>query len=277
MSLYDELIQLQILPDSFAEWANYRHAITDYLLQHTHKNSSFAIFGAGRCHDMDLLRMTEHFSSITLIDENMHAMQDAINIYGLGSHPDIHLIQSDFTGITPDDYRALSDGLTSIYHIGATSSDIHILAEYVLDKLNWLYSQAISKELDFGLNSFDYSATFGVHSQINNMAAWLFSVFSAQLNQSDSSVESRIIDANQILIPRLNDAILKATKSIAFFGCEMKNASISGSIQGACQCIDDLRGRGIITAQAITYWPFDIKQDKIYQMLIQQADCATLY
>lgn len=276
MSFYDQLIQLQILPDSFDEWADYRCAITDYLLDRTTPNSSIAIFGAGRCHDMDLLRMAEHFSSITLFDENTASMQDALHTYGLNDQPVIHLSTCNFTGITPDDYRALADDLSAIYSMHEGACDIHILAAYTIDKLDQLYASANAHIPDFGTNCFDYSATFGVHSQINNMAAWIFSVLEANLNQTDSAVESRMISANQNLIPQFNNAILKATRSVAFFGCELKNASIAGSIQGACQCIEDLLNRGIVTEQAVTDWPFDRRQNKIYQMLLQQVNCSAI-
>jgi hypothetical protein len=274
MSLYDELIQLQLLPDSFEEWADYRLAITGYLIEHTTQGSSIAIFGAGRCHDMDLRLMADHFSSITLLDENVPSMQNALHTYGLSAHPSIHLSHCNFTGITSDDYRTFSDELSTIYSTNRATCDIHTLAEYAIDKLDLLYEKAALQLVDFGQNCFDYSATFGVHSQLNNMAAWIFSVFAANLNQIDSSVDSRIMGANHRLIPRFNDAILKATTSAAFFGCELKNASIAGSIQGAIQCIDDLTKRGIMIEQAVTYWPFDVKQNKLYQMLIQKTDCS---
>ena len=276
MSLYDELTQFQILPNALEEWADYRNAVTEYLMAHTTEKSSIAIFGAGRCRDIDLRQMADHFSSITLFDENRTAMQEALHTYGLSSHPALHLSQSDFTGITPADYRALSEELTAICNINGASTDIHILADYTIYKLNQLYEKSDSHILDFGHNNFDYSMAFGVHSQVNNMAAWIFSAFATNLNQSDPAVEERIIRANHFLIPRLNDAILRATRFSAFFGCEIENTSVSGSIQGACQCIEDIHRRGIVTEQAITCWPFDINQNKIYQMLIQQADCTHL-
>ena len=70
MSLYDELLQFQILPHARNDWAEYRTAVTAYLLQHTEPQSSVAVFGAGRCNDIDLREFRKHFSSVTLIDSN---------------------------------------------------------------------------------------------------------------------------------------------------------------------------------------------------------------
>lgn len=272
MSLYDELLQFQILPHAFFEWSEYRTAITEHILQQTAEGSTLAVFGAGRCHDIDLARMAEHFSSITLFDMDMAAMQEALSLYELSDAQKIHLQQTDFTGISASDYRAFSDALSAFFQVDGTDTDIHMFAEYTVFLLEQLYRKADAHCLDFGSRCYDYSMAFGVHSQINNMAAWIFSTFAAHLNQSEDTVNNRIIHASEQLIPRFNDAILKATKTAAFFGCELENAAVSGGIQGACQCILDLRDRNIVTEQFVTYWPFDLKQDIIYKMLIQKAE-----
>ena len=274
MSLYDELLQFQILPHARNDWAEYRTAVTAYLLQHTEPQSSVAVFGAGRCNDIDLREFRKHFSSVTLIDSNRDSMQEALAAYDLTDDPSMHLFSCDFTGITPQDYRNFSDALTSFCQVNGSRTDIRLLADYAVSGLDSLYVKADQHNPDFGTGCFDYSMAFGVHSQINSMAAWIFSAFAAQLGQQEPSVESRIIRANDRLIPRLNDVILKATKTAAFFGCELKNTAVSGSIQGACQCIEDLHKRGIVTEQAVTLWPFDQNQNIIYQMLIQKASCT---
>lgn len=273
MSVYDELLKFQILPNAYEEWAEYRQAVADYILENTRPGTSVGIFGAGRCNDMDLSRFGEHFSSVTLLDADRSAMQSALNRYGLSGHPGFTIEVSDFTGITADDYRALGDELSSLLNVRGIQTDIHVLADYAIFKLDKLYQKAENFTPDFGAHSFDYSIAFGVHSQINNMAAWIWSAFASNLKADDPAVTRRIIRANESIIPRLNTAILNATSETAFFGCELARTGSSGSIQGACQCIQDLKSNYPIIGQAITCWPFDQKQNISYQMLIQEVDC----
>lgn len=273
MSVYDELLKFQIIPNAYEEWAEYRRAVADYILGNTRPGTSVGIFGAGRCNDMDLSRFGEHFSSVTLLDADKSAMQFALNRYNLSKHPGFTTEAADFTGITADDYRALGDELSSLLNVRGIQTDIHVLADYAIFKLDKLYQKAENYTPDFGAHSFDYSIAFGVHSQINNMAAWIWSAFASNLKADDPAVTKRIIRANESLIPRLNTAILNATAETAFFGCELARTGSADSIQGACQCIQDLKSNYSIIKQAVTCWPFDKRQNISYQMLIQEVDC----
>lgn len=273
MSIYDELLKFQVIPNAYENWGKYRSAIADYLLANTRTHASVAIFGAGRCNDMDLRRFAEHFSSVTLIDSDEAAMKFALRQYHLSDHPGFSLKVSEFTGIAPDDYRAFADELSSLLNVRGIHTDIHVLADYAVFKLEKLYQKTKSFTPYFGSSAFDYSVAFGVHSQINNMAAWIWSAFASNLKADDPSVIQHIIRANEYLIPKLNTAILRATKETAFFGCELAKNGSSDSIQGAYQCIHDLKSRNRITGQAITFWPFDTAQNLVYQMLIQEVDC----
>lgn len=273
MSIYDELLKFQIIPDAYENWTQYRNAVADYLLANTRPHTSVGVFGAGRCNDIDLRRFAEHFSSVTLIDADEAAMKFALRQYHLSDHPGFSLKISEFTGITPDDCRAFADELSSLLNVRGIHTDIHVLADYAVFKLDKLYQKSENFTPDFGSGSFDYSVAFGVHSQINNMAAWIWSAFASNLKADAPAVAKRIIRANKYLIPKLNTAILRATKEAAFFGCELAKTGSSDSIQGAYQCIHDLKSRNRITGQAITYWPFDTAQNLVYQMLIQEVDC----
>lgn len=256
MSIYDELLKFQILPNAFEEWSEYRQAVTEYILGNTRPGSSVGILGAGRCNDMDLAQFAGHFSSVTLLDADRDAMQSALNRYDVANNPGFSLEVSDFTGITADDYRAFGDELSSLLNVRGIQTDIHVLADYAVFKLDKLYQKADRFTPDFGLRSFDYTLAFGVHSQVNNMAAWIWSAFASNLKADDPAVPARIMRANESLIPRFNAAILRATKKSAFFGCELAKNGSPGSIQGACQCIRDLKANYPITEQAVVFWPF---------------------
>ena len=261
MSVYDELLKFQIIPNAYENWSAYRSAIADYLLTNTRPHTSIGIFGAGRCNDMDLRRFAEHFSSVTLIDADQTAMEFALRRYGLSGHPGFSLRISEFTGISPDDYRAFADELSSLLNVRGIHTDIHVLADYAIFKLDKLYQKSKNFTPDFGLGAFDYSA------------ALIWSAFASNLKADYPSVVKRIILANGFLVPKLNTAILCATKETAFFGCELAKNGSSDSIQGAYQCIRDLKSRNRVMGQAIVDWPFDASQNLVYQILIQEVDC----
>lgn len=111
MSLYEDLLQKQFLPHAYEDWTDYRNAISNYLIASTAADSSLAIFGAGGCNDWDLSLLAGHFSSITLIDNNLPAMKQALKRYQLESYPTIHLDECNLTGLYDSDYEKFCDTL----------------------------------------------------------------------------------------------------------------------------------------------------------------------
>ena len=105
MSLYEDLLQKQFLPHAYEDWAEYRNAISNYLIASTAADSTLAIFGAGCCNDWDLSLLAGHFSSITLIDNNLPSMKQALKRYQLESYPTIHLDECNLTGLYGSDYE----------------------------------------------------------------------------------------------------------------------------------------------------------------------------
>ncbi len=272
MSVYDELMKFKVMPEAFGSWAEYRSVLSNHILSHTRPNTSVAVFGAGRCNDIDLSLFTDHFSSVTLLDSDKTSMQEALKQYRLTDCPKIKPVVVNFTGITPDDYRSFSDELSSLLNVRGSSSDIRILADYALFKLRRLDQKSAGYFPNFGKQCFDYSVTFGVHSQLYNMPAWIWSAFCANLNAGDSAVERFIQGQNERLIPRFNDAVLRATKKRAYFGCELIQSSTGDAVEGAVESIRDLKNRGIVARQSLIDWPFDLKREIVYRMLIQEVD-----
>ncbi len=272
MSVYDELMNFKIIPDAFDHWEEYRSVLTGYILSSAQPDTSIAIFGAGRCNDIDLSLFVQHFSAVTLFDADENAMREALKQYKLTDCPKIKATTMNFTGITPDDYRSFSDELSSLLNVYGNATDIRILSDYASFKLKRLYRKSAEHIPNFGKRRFDYSMAFGVHSQLYNMPAWIWSAFCANLNANDPAVEKQIIMENERLIPRFNDAVLRAAKKRAYFGCELLNSATGSAVEGAIECIRDLKNRGIVARQSVIDWPFDTKQGIVYQMLIQEVD-----
>lgn len=269
MSVYDELIKLQTIPNAFKHWQTYRADVTNYIISHAKGDSTLAIFGAGACNDFDLSLLSNHFSDITLFDENETAMQTALHTYNLIDSSSIHKHVTDFVGISADDYCDFSNALQSYIRTHGLSSDLNVLTKIAADYLTHFYQNVNLTSLDFGTNCFDYSITFGVHSQLNNTLAQLWHIFTESICQTDTTIIQKISDENNLIIPKFNTAILRATRLASFFGTEIENTYFPGAIQGAYQSISDLREHHIIKEEAITYWPFCERTSKVYKMLLQ--------
>ena len=82
----------------------------------------------------------------------------------------------------------------------------------------------------------------------------------------EERVEAYLKEMSGRIIPVINSAILKCSGEKAVFGNEHDSKN---PVEGAYQCIMDLRKRGIpITEEHLT-WDFNPGQNVVYDMLIQ--------
>ena len=277
MSIYDELKTLQVIPDAFSAWEEYRDSLTEYVIENTKEHKSLAICGAGPCDDLNLKRLTAHFETITLIDYNMDAMKSAISKYKMQDfcqNGQIILETADFMGINEDEYRFFSDMVHRELLQKGIQTDIEQLCAYAMDILTPLYRKANDTELKLGRNRFDYVLAVGVHSQLNNMAAWLWDAFSQALGQYDGNFYTLVMQENEIAIRKFDDAMILAAKEKLIIGCETETLGQPGSVQGAIQGLQDMEeriGLGALnrTAETELLWPFHKKQGIIHRMKVE--------
>ena len=141
MSLYEDLLQKQFLPHAYEDWAEYRNAISNYLIASTAADSTLAIFGAGCCNDWDLSLLAGHFSSITLIDNNLPAMKQALKRYQLETYPTIHLDECNLTGLCGSDYENFCDTLFEQKKLFGASIDTELPVSTALAFLHQTYEK----------------------------------------------------------------------------------------------------------------------------------------
>lgn len=271
--LYASFRNAQIIEHAFEEWSDYREQTTAYLLRNTTPQKSLAIFGAGECNDLDLNLLIQHFSEITLFDCNEGSMRTALHRYELTETPGIHRIKKDFVGISDEDYIAYTAILTEAVRKQGKAFRAEQTAPEMLKKLEELYSAAGSIPLELGAEKYDYSIALGVHSQLNNMAEWIWSAVTGALGESDSTVPARIKQENEAMIRKFNTAVIQATKKNIFFGCERSRIGIDGAVEGAVQAFWDIQDRlerkelELVNGFSVC-WPFDLSREIIYSMEI---------
>lgn len=273
MSIYDELLKTQTIPHAYENWAEYRRELTDYVLSVTEPGSTLAVFGAGSCNDLDLAALRGHFSGITLIDREKENMFAALDTYHLKKDEVITLKEADFLGITPAEYREYADDILRMIQVDGRNTDMNEVAEYAILRMKDLYQKAVERPLDFGKKVYDYVLAAGVHSQINNMFAWLWQVYLEAVGKQETTVFEFVKQKNEEVIPRFQDAFYACAKKGAVLACEKKRIGRDGGIQGACQALQDAvrrqeKGQCLIEESISLRWPFDPAQDIIYQMSV---------
>ncbi len=273
MSVYDELLKTQTIPHAYENWAAYRKELTDYLVGVTEAGSTLAIFGAGGCNDLDLAVLRTHFSKITLIDCKKESMFAALDTYHLEQDDTICLKEADFLGITPYEYREYADDILRMIQVEGKDTDMDEVAEYAILRMKELYGRAEKRRPDFGEKTYDYAIAAGVHSQINNMFAWLWQVYLEAVGKCETTVFEYVKQKNEEVIPRFQDAFYRCIRKGAVLACERKRIGRDGGIQGACQALEDAKirqdaGKCLIEESIALRWPFDTSQDITYQMSV---------
>lgn len=276
-SIYSQLKKLQRIPNAYEKWADYRAAMTDYLLGNTGSDSTLAIFGAGSCNDLDLNRLIGHFRSIDLFDMDEHSMRQGLMRCQLHDYPGIHVHVLNLVGITPGDYENFSQLLTGQLQLFGAQIDPELLSGSALAFLYPVYERARSHKLRLGSRRFDCTVSLGLHSQLNNMFAWIWNAVAQPLgcpdaSDGDTSVLSYLSGQTASIVKLVNDTILDCTGDRVFFVNELENLSTHTPVSGALECIQDIKTRFPDCSAAVADWNFS--DTVAYRMLLQTAAVA---
>ena len=271
--LYFKLRGMQNIPDSFENWAEYRNKVTEYLIAHSDNDRSIAILGAGKCNDVDLAKLKEHFFSITLIDRDEDAMKEAVERYGLADDEDVEIVVKDVVGITDEMYADYADAMITELNKKGRDTDIEEAAAVMLKKLDEIYDQIKDYDPELGIQQYDYVAAIGLHSQLVNMLIWIWAIGLSNIGKSEKSVELNVKQQDAMIVHKLNDNLLLMVRRGVFLGCEMSRAGVSGGVEGALQAMGDMYGRNEhkqvhLDGVATVTWPFDLSQNIQYQMCL---------
>lgn len=272
MNLYDQLCRLQEIPDAFNRWESYRQALTTYLMVHAYGSREIALFGAGRCQDIDLKMLTTYFERVYLFDKDEKAMEKAVQKYDLTAYPRISCEVMEFTGITEADYRRYADLL-----INEIRRDGHrVKTERLVERAMTLLEEMEEKiRCDAPcLGSFDNTVAVGVHSQLISMLEWIWTVLLQLLNREEDGVRAFIGSLNEKVTEQFNGALLKATQHHCLIGCELAKVGEEGAIQGAVQGLRNMerrrtQGQIVCLDEATLIWPFHPAEHKTYLMQLQ--------
>ncbi len=269
MNIYDQLLKLQILKNAWDEWQPYRQAVTMYLIEHIRDKSEIAIFGAGRCNDIDLRLLLKHFEKVVLVDLDLQSMQEALKKQEVENEPRIILEIANFVGISPNDYRSFADTLVYTVRQKGLETSMDELTSVAIRELNKLTQKVMGETLTF--NAYKNIAVIGIHSQLIAMLDWIWQAILQTLGREEQYVRQQIMGMNTTIIQRFNTALLESVQSQLVVGYEIERIGRPGAIQGAVQGAMDFKQRvaeGEIKLCDFSQmvWPFDNKQGIVYEM-----------
>ncbi|WP_054743135.1 hypothetical protein [Cellulosilyticum ruminicola] len=269
MNIYDQLLKLQVIEGAWEKWADYRSGVTEYIVVHCENKKEIALFGAGRCNDVDLKTLLAHFEKVILVDMDLEAMKAGIKYQGLQNESRIILEVADFVGISSDDYRQFADILVSKVREKGLATSLSELSQVALDALERLEAKIISVPLQFKL--YANTVVIGIHSQLISMLDWIWQSILQTLGQEENSVRQRIMMMNTDVVKRFNQALLIGTQCRLIIGYEIERVGRHGAVQGAVQGVIDFKQR--VARQEVDLlgftqmeWPFAKQQGIIYHM-----------
>ena len=271
--LYQKLSGMLLLPNAYEEWADYREKVTNYIIEHSEKDRSIAILGAGRCNDLDLAKLKEHFSFISLFDRDENAMKEAVSRYGIENDPDVDIQVRDFVGISDEDYASYADLMIKEMNKKGRETDLEDVAPLMLEKLEEIFAKTRAHNSDIGIQQYDYATVLGVHSQLLNMLVWIWAVGLSNIGKTEKTVEDRIKREDLYQVKKLNDDINMLVRKGFFLGCEMSRTGAKGGVEGALQAMGDINKRNEkhllkINNVATLNWPLNRNENINYQMCL---------
>lgn len=272
-TVYDQLLKLQIMPNAWNDWRQYRSDLTDWILSQTEPDSTVLICGAGACNDYDLTQLALHFSKIYLLDLTAESMEQALTtqVSDISLHTKFECIEGDLVGITPTMYRRFSARLQTIVNLYGKDTNLSELSKIALEEMEASYEDRETPAHLFRENSVDYCLCFGLHSQLNCMYPWIFDAFCQALGKRDPAVMLKAKEFNDYFIPKFHEMLFPVARKGLLFGLEKTRLGIDGGVEGAYQGICDLERRifdhiNPLKDHTSLLWPFHPKEKIVYEM-----------
>lgn len=263
--LYDQFSSRASRDDEFHDWAGYRSELTDFVVNCTRPGGSLLILGAGKCNDLDLKKLTDHFGRIVLSDYRPQTAEEAFRQYGLSAssgstaYGQVGFLQADYVGIPDQAYLEYTARLLETMEAlcAGQGDSLEEIAGTELARLQEclekIYQDNEAYEIDLGDALYDYAVIAGVHSQLNNSFRGLFQYvrkdvedrdgevpFAEELNAAVFSVTKK---HTEDLVCRFNEAVFDVVREGIIYGYEKSiiytpegsSTPVIGTVDGARQ------------------------------------------
>ncbi len=273
-NLYDDILQNQILPNAFSDWAAYRKRLTDFILESTEPETSALIVGAGECNDFDLVRLKRHFCKVMLLDQSEQAMITGLTRQRAPFMPD-EIMCADLAGIAPDAYRRIADQMLALLRreLQSRHPDEDRFERAFLRQMASAFQTRQPDALMQQSSLVDYVICCGVHSQLLTIFPQMALVYRRYIPIRYETAAGFVREQVFSVISDLNDALLRWARKGLILGLEESRLGMDGGIDGAWQAMRDIDARRLsLQAQIRLEWPFDPARGKSYLMRVMAID-----
>lgn len=266
-----EIAALRSNRNAFEEWSEYRRQLTDIVIAGTEEGDTLAVYGTGACNDIDLGRLAEHFSEITLLDFNEEAMHEALKRYQLVEAEKIRTECVDFVGISENDYERLAERMREALDSGV---DIAGQLRPVIETFYTRLPDSI-----FRAPRYDVVLAAGLHSQLNQTAVSIWRILCDERGIETDPLHDPVASLLHVhtypIIVRFNQLLFYSAKKKVFIAYEEGIEGREGHVQGAMQLQDDLKRRVQqrqvrLVQRHEARWPQNRMRGMIFRMAIDE-------
>ena len=302
MSIYGQIKEKFVMPNAYSDWSKYREKVTGLIVEGVEREVigydavsdgiakkkmvpifkdglSIVILGAGACSDIDLVEILQHFDEVTLVDVDGDSMTKAIEWLPEMYKEKITLKKASITGITDVDYKEFCDDIIQEVRLYGNVITEEIYIALLIKALENVEAKMFKSDVELQTEilppaGYDVVVCLGVHSQLMALLSYTLQILTYSVSEQLfdgiepdlDEVMEKLKNINSRVIPIINSAILKCSREKAVFGCEYDEKN---PVEGAYQCIVDLRSRHLEVTEKHLQWNFNPEKNVIYDMLIQ--------
>ena len=284
MSVYQQIKEKFIMKNAWKDWEEYRSQLTDIILETNPE--SICIIGAGRCNDIDLLRILNTAERVICMDVDYESMLSGTVNLPQNLRQKLELKAISLTGITEQVMERFCNEMLVFVRAGGKNLSYESIREYMLKSIRELEDKMIQNEyalqdillpqkVDRPESLADVIVCSGVHSQLFSLLSFFLRSFinSIQeivpdIHEAETEIHKEIRRMNDRIIPLINNSLLSVTGKTVIFGNEYNPQN---PVEGAYQCILDVRDR-MNPVEKHLIWDFNPIEGIRYEMLIQAVD-----
>ena len=286
MKEYQKLKDKFIMKNAWEDWASYRDQLTDLIVgllteMQSHVpadmgSAEVTIIGAGRCNDVDLLRLVASAGNVLLLDIDKEAVQEAVLSLPEDLQRKVEYRVATITGINEDDLGAFCDNMLSFARLAGRKLNVEAFRRQLMTGMDSLAVKLVREKEDL-LNilpkaSTDVLVCCGVCSQFFSMLSFFIRSLLHSLNEIVADVKALENEVNE-RIRRMDDQVIPAINRA--FRCAARTAIVFGNeympgrpVEGAHQCIEDVR-KSFRPEEKTLKWTFNRTEGISYDMLTQ--------
>lgn len=279
--ILDDIKEKFRLTNSYEDWKEYRQYLTDIVIGCGKKkrSKSVAVIGAGRCNDIDLKALCRYFETVTLIDIDTGAVDEAVARLAVDEANRVEFKEISLTGVNETDINLYFERVLAAVRCQGYKLTLDHFEKIVLSELDIIKHKLLTSDevLTEAISKRDIVLCNGVFSQLFSTVSFFArslagsipgSLFDGAVQTADR-LEQELIGINNALIPVICKALLNVANDFSVFGNEYLT---DAPVEGARQCIEAVRGSGRDADEFEIPWNFNHMEKVTYNMLIQVVE-----